>query len=350
MWARITLLGIVGLLCGTRPGLAADSQAFNMFDGAKKVVEILMTIAPSENAFSVREFRGLSSSNLGLSKLVADRLTQAGRSVSPDALTELTGELHRLPQDESQPLTGFNILGSVRLSNGSTRRFSVDVMNRDDAHSTVTDTGETSRPPDLQRPGGAQSLPTIVGTEIRPSPESPYGVEILVEAGPGQYRPLTPRSDGSLIRVDLRAGDIYAVRLHNRTDFDAAVEVLIDGLGRFTFADDPVQSNGRDLVRPRSDRTITGYYRDAQVVDSFQVGEHSKSLAAQSLSKSIEIGCVTCTFAAAWKPGDPVPPFEPDVAKSAAPLGTAKGPPRRDPTERVERLIGSIRAVVKVRY
>ncbi len=329
---------------------ASDLTAFNKFDAAQKVAEIVMKIAPDEQGFFVREFRATSSNDVGLSKLISDRLVLAKRTVGPGSATEIEGRLHRLPRDETKDLTGFTIQGSVYLSNGNERRFSVDVMNRDDGHTAVTDTGETSPPPTAGLGSQAVSDPSIIGNEVRPSPSSPYGVEVLMETSPGQYISLTPFVEGKLIKVPVQRGSIYAVRLYNRTDFEAAVDVLIDGLGRFSLADDPDQRNNRDIVLPNSNRTVPGYYRDPQVVDAFQIGEYSKSLAAKTLPNPTDIGTITVAFAAAWELGQTPPPNEPPVAKSILPDGTIPGPPRNDPTFKVAREIGGIRAVVKIRY
>ncbi|MBX3436082.1 MAG: hypothetical protein KF861_01230 [Planctomycetaceae bacterium] len=343
----LTLFAMLALLPAA--GAADELQAFNRFDAAKKVADILMQIAPDQQRFFVKEFRGIASNNIGLSKLVGDQLAKAGKTIESGAPIEVEGRLMRLPRDESKELTGFTIQGSVFLSGGSTRRFSVNVMNRDDGLSTVGDTGEASAPPNAS-PGTPPSVqPTIVESEVRASPDNPYGVEILVETSPGNYVPVTPRVVDDLMRVSLQPGAIYAVKLHNRTDFDAAVEVSIDGLSRFALADNPRFVNGRDLISPQSHRIITGYFRNEQLVDAFQIGEHSKSVAAQTLPNPQDIGTVTVTFAAAWERGTKPPPNEPDVAKNA-PLGTIRGPQRVDPTVAVERDIGAIRAVVKVRY
>ncbi|MCA9075917.1 MAG: hypothetical protein KDA93_12840 [Planctomycetaceae bacterium] len=329
---------------------ADETTAFNRFDAARKVAQIVMQIAPNERSFFVREFRAPSSNNVGLSKLIGEQLTKENLTVGPGGSTEVEGRLHRLPRDLSKPLTGFSIQGAVFLSNGNERRFTVNVNNRDDGHSAVTDTGETSPSPDTTPGGIAVSDPTIVGTELRPSPSSPYGVEILVESASGQLQPLTPFKDGNLIKVSLKQGDIYAVRVHNRSSFEAAADVLIDGLGRFSLADDVDQRDNRDIILPGSQRTVPGYYRTTELVDSFQIGEYSKSVAAQVLPNPTDVGTVTVTFAAAWKIGENPPPNEPPVAKSLPPVGTVAGPPRKDPTVKVERNIGGIRAVVKLRY
>ncbi len=345
----IITLAIIAMLA-TASASANELTAFNKFDAAQKVAEIVMQITPKDESIFVREFRATASNDVGLSKLISEHLTKANRPIGPGSANEVEGRLHRLPRDLNKPLTGFTIQGSVFLASGSERRFSVNVKNRDDGHTAVTDTGETSAPPNAGVGSHPVSDPKIIGTELRPSPSSPYGVEILVETSPGQYRPLTPFQQGKLIKVDLQRGNIYAVRLHNRSGFEAAAEVLIDGLSRFSLADEPAQHNNRDIILPGNPRTVPGYFRNSDLVDSFQIGEYSKSEAAKTLPNPTDIGTVTVTFAAAWKKNENPPPNEPPVAKSILPDGTVTGPPRKDPTVKVERNIGGIRAVVKVRY
>lgn len=331
--------------------LADQVTAFNSFDAAAKVSKIVLTIAPDQRVFFIREFRGQGFSDVGLAKLIGDALEKEGRSIERGAAVEVEGRLFRLPTDESLALVGFQIQGMVILPDGKLRNFTVNVENKDDALGVVGKTGESSPPPnknagdDLPPAEG----PALVGNEVRPSPTSPYGVEVLVEERPGSFRPAKVQQEDEHFSVSLKPGDLYAVRLHNRTDFEAAASVMVDGLSRFALASDPKRSNSRDLIAAKSDRTISGYFRDGKIVDAFQVGEYSESIAAAKLPKSNDGGTLVITFATAWKDGDRVPPHEPDVNKSA-PLGTKAGPPRDDPTQSVSRNIGAVRAVVRIRY
>lgn len=343
------LLKIFVCLIWTYSAQAADQDAFNLFDGAAKISKVVVQIAPNEKAFFVREFRGFASSNIGLAKLVGDRLSAAGMIVQAGAATEVEGRLCRLPRDPSKALTGFSVEGTVYLPDGTRRNFTVDVKNRDDAHSTISDTGEVTRPPVVDAPD-ARIAPQLDGTILRPSPSSPYGIEVLVEQPSGELVAIPLSLVRTIFQAPLKMGNIYAVRVHNTSEYEAAVNVMIDGLSRFALADDPNSADGRDLVAPRSTRTIRGYYRDSKTVDAFQVGEYSKSVAAEKLPSAPDVGSIAVTFAAAWKLGDPAPPNEPNPQKEVAPAGTVRGPKRSDPITSVERNIGAIRAVVRVRY
>lgn len=326
----------------------ADETAFNQFDAAAKIAGLVQKIAPDQKQIFVREFRGTGSSHVGLSKLVGDELGKAGYTIKPGARTEVEGRLKRLPRALDKPLIGFTADCNIVFPDGKERGFVVNVENSDEGHTITGKTGEVAPPPDAGPDALPQTFPVIKGARIFPSPRSPYSIEVLVETAPDRYKELIPTLDEGTIHVDLNKGDIYAVRLYNTSDYEAAVTVSIDGLSRFALSDDENRRNGRDLVSTEKPRLVKGYFRDDKVVDSFQVGEYSKSVAAKVLPAGKDVGLITVTFAAAWNKGDPEPDDEP-VAKSF-PVGTVRGPERKDPTVRVQREIGKVRAVIKVRY
>ena len=324
----------------------ADARAFNQLQAASKVAERVRQIAGGTNEIFIREFRGVGENNVGLSKLIGEALTQSGMTVRRGAKVEVEGRVLRLPAEDDQPLQGFTIRSTIVLADGGQRNFSIDVLNAEEGQIATGTTGEVSAPPDDPKDSPPESGLSVLGTVIRPSPNSPYGVELLVERG-SSYESLKPVVDGKTVAVKVRKGDIIAVRLHNSSKFDAAASVLVDGLTRFALADNPARRGGLDLVIPSQPRDIKGYFRDERTVDAFRVGEYSKSVAAQKLPTASESGTFTIAFRAAWKLGDPAPPNEPPQTKA---VGIEAGPKREDPTETVEREIGGVRAVVKVFY
>jgi len=336
------------LLTAGIPSVRAESdvRTLNQRDAAQKIAQRVVQISGSGSPVFIREFRGLGESNVGLSKLVGEELIKLNIKVERGASVEVEGRITRLPTDDSLPLIGFTMNCAVVLPKGE-RKFSVDVLNRDEGHIASGKTGQTSPPPDLPPGESLKPGPVIDGTIIHAAAGSPYGVEILVERLAGAYDVLTPSVSGSSIRVKVRKGDILAIRLHNGSSFEAAASVLVDGLSRFDLADDPDRRGGLDLVAPGGQREIIGYFRNAEGVDAFLVGEYSKSPAAKLLPEPSAAGTFTIAFHAAWKPGDPPPPHEPPRTKS---IGINQGPPRKDPTEVVKREIGGVRAIVKVFY
>lgn len=362
---RYSLLPVLGLFAGlmllAQPGHAgnnipdiSDIRSGNIFDAGRRVREAMQEILPDKNTpVFIREFRGFASSHVALSKCIADEMATAGYTVKEGAPIELEGRLLRLPlRDDGGPFKGFTVRCTLNMDDGTQQNFSIDIENPDQGHVAVSETGELAAPP--TKPNGSvpsELPPAFDNFEIKPAADSPYGITILAERGPGNYVPLKPIKDGKLLKVPLQKGMIYAVRVHNHTNFEAATSVHIDGLSRYAMADDPAFKDGLDLVPPQSHRDIAGYYRDGHTVDSFQIGEYSESAAAQLLPSTPDIGLICVTFAACWE-GDPrnAPPNEPDGFKSVDPPGTKPGPKRADPTQTVKRNVGKLRALVKVRY
>jgi hypothetical protein len=347
----VLLTGVVLAAQSCIAGEIGDIKSRNTFDAGKKICDALKQIAPDTGKpMFIREFRGLASSHVGLSKCIADELVAAGYSIKEGAPVELEGRMLRLPVRETEDLKGFTVRCTLNMDDGSQQNFSVDVENRDEGAVAVKETGEIHAPP--TKPSGSDPSelpPAFESCEIKPAGDSPYGVEVLIEQGPGNYVPLKPFMQGKLIKCALPKGAIYAVRVHNRTPFEAAANVYIDGLSRYAMADDPAYRGGLDLIPANSHRDIVGYYRDGQQVDSFQIGEYSESAAAKLLPSTPDIGLICVSFAACWQ-GDKDPPGEPGKSKGVDPPGTKQGPKRGDPTSTVQRHVGQIRAIVKVSY
>ncbi len=193
--------------------------------------------------------------------------------------------------------------------------------------------------------------PAVVGTIIRPRPDSPYAIEILVKREDGRYAPRTPRDEDGLAFVPLSRGEVYAVRLTNRSAYDAAVTLTIDGLSIFAFSDR--KGDPRVIVPPRKSVTIVGWHRTDQVSDEFLITSYAKGAAAELNTSAADVGMITATFAAAWT--DKRPPDEPSTAgglADGADLGdaTGKGKQVESKFKRVDREIGTMRAAVSVRY
>ncbi|MFM9960878.1 MAG: hypothetical protein ACKV2Q_06600 [Planctomycetaceae bacterium] len=343
----IIVVGLCLSLSARQTAIAqADARALNQQQAATKVAERVRQIAAGTTEIFIREFRGVGENNVGLSRMIGEALTKSGVTVRRGAAVEVEGRVLRLPADDSQPLQGFTIRSTIVLADGSPRNFSIDVLNAEEGQIATGTTGETAAPPDDPQGSPPEAALTVVDGVIRPSRNSPYGVELLVERG-SNYESLRPVVVGKTVSVKVRKGDIVAVRLHNSSQFEAAAAVHVDGLTRFALADSPDRRGGLDLVGPKQKRDIKGYYRDDRSVDAFRIGEYSKSVAAQHLPTASESGTFTIAFRAAWKPGDPLPPNEPPQTKS---VGIEAGPKREDPTELVQREIGGVRAVVKVFY
>lgn len=326
--------------------------AFDQQEAASKIAAFVAATvrqAGEPRQAFVRGFRGLGEDNVGLSKLISESLKHTHRFAIQRGLPiEIEGRVQRKPRDLAQPLEGYTISSTIILPNSSERNFSISVENREEGHIIVGRSGEKAAPP--TKPHGTipdRQGPVLDGTIIRPSKDNPYGVEFFVERH-GTYQAVVPVIEHGNVSVSVHQGDLVGFRLHNSSGFEAAVGVLIDGLSRFAVSDEPNKEKSLDLVPHGKPRLIKGYYRDHAHVDAFRVGEYSKSVVAELLPDSEETGTATLVFRAAWAEGEQEPPNEsPSTKRSVA---MERGPELKDKTRTVKRVIGDVRAVVKIFY
>jgi hypothetical protein len=188
--------------------------------------------------------------------------------------------------------------------------------------------------------------PHMDGARIKASADGKFALEFLVGGHPRGAE----NKDG-LAFVPIRRGEIYAVRLYNDSDYEAAAQLTIDGLNFFAFSE-LRDHEGRPrysvvFVPPRSSVVIPGWHRTNEVTDSFQVTSYAKSAAA-TIHHAQNIGVVTATFATAWT--DVPPPDETPQTKSLGGDATGFGPRISQQYAEVKRNIGSVRASVSARY
>jgi hypothetical protein len=193
--------------------------------------------------------------------------------------------------------------------------------------------------------------PALDGTMIKGGADSPYAVEILAKGDDQRYRARAPHVEDGLAFVPLRRGDVYAVKLSNRSDFDAAANLTIDGLSMFAFSKE--KGDPRLIIPAGKSVTIVGWYRTDEVSDEFLITSYAKGAAAELNASAEDVGTITVTFAAAWT--DKRPPDEPRQVEMAADPAdaadaTGKGKQVEAKFTRVQREIGRTRAAVSIRY
>jgi hypothetical protein len=211
---------------------------------------------------------------------------------------------------------------------------------------------------------------TPSGSRIRCGPHSPFGVELLIvsaedapadEAGWAKVPARAPAGDTTerLPQVDIRRGEVYAVRLFNDTRHDAAVTLTIDGIDEFTFSRERKPAGSKfPAGRPKYTHfiipagrasVITGWHRTNRKADSFLVTGYGKGAVSLVPGASRgKVGVLTVTFALAWQGKDV--PEEEKGSRSAGGNETGFGPPTKVRQREVKRHIGVVREVVSVRY
>lgn len=189
----------------------------------------------------------------------------------------------------------------------------------------------------------------VAGNVIRATPDSPYGMEILVKTPEG-FVPLTAVDENGVAHVDVGRDQVYAVKLINDSDEPAGVALNIDGINVLAFSENPAFRNlGKWVIPPKSAGLIEGWHHVGPTFHSFLVTSYGESAAAK-LGSVDNIGTITAVFCAAFQ-GNRLPPDEPrsgaiDRDQSA----TGLGPPVDREIRTMPVTFGVVRSAVSVRY
>lgn len=197
------------------------------------------------------------------------------------------------------------------------------------------------------RPGSG-----LANTQISAGPGIPYAVEVLVKGGGSGYLPRTAHVKEGQAFVPLALGEVYGVRLINDSSLAAGVDLAIDGLGMFAFADVEGDRSSTLVLPPRTEAVIVGWFRNngPKGSNEFLVARASEAAAAKALPESsARIGMITATFSVAWPSRQPPPADEPrDTGRGD--VGTVLGAQTDQKMTAVDYLVGRPRATVTVRY
>lgn len=207
--------------------------------------------------------------------------------------------------------------------------------------------GPPQRNQQLREQVESESAGDLRGTELFADAQSPYGVEILVNKA---SRPI--RFEEGLAFVPLKREETYTVRLINRSKFDAAVALTIDGLSSFTFSKqrraDGSTALTHYLVPAGRAIDVEGWFVDATEIKQFLVTSVEQGAGAE-LQQTADVGVITARFHAAWRADGPRPPDEPGGIRGTG-NATGLGDTVSQTSVVVPRLIGAFRSSVSIRY
>lgn len=345
--AALSVSGVVRAAEDMEEELAAVAKQISDFlkrFGTNTIAVGQFTCPPQLNA----------SAGPGIAKVLAEELMQSGIDVRRLADLGIKGEYRLVVEDgpsgpvaqikgEVEDFAGKKLFSFTRNVKGTAILASLFGITADLPASESDEARHQRLLVSLRKP-----QTRLKDTRVSASSESPYGIEILVKSGE-KYAPRTPVDCDHLAFVRIDRDEIYAVRLINDSDEDAAVTLTIDGLNMFAF------SEGRDyeyvIVPKKSSGLIKGWPVTNERSDSFQVTEYSKSAVAGLLPNSSSIGTITATFAAAW-PKSAKPPEDERAAQLAmrGADATGRGPTVEAKYQVVERVVGAVRSSVSVRY
>ncbi len=203
----------------------------------------------------------------------------------------------------------------------------------------------------------------------------PYEVEILVQrekGGPFLPAPLVGRNaevvegvnKGQPI-IELRPGDIYAIRVINGSPLGAGVEAFVDGVSIFHGCGVPKwKEDGKVYFRPGLDAVLHGWDVSQQTPSGLVLRDPlrfkvipRKDLEAEYLSKGLvppdksSVGVITVNFCAAWNFGEKPPVDEGIVFKDEPATGI--GEPATGKKFKLSdgpKVFGNRRAQISIRY
>lgn len=364
-WCGAAFLAIVVVGCCGSMTFAADSSADALSRELDEVAKRVKGVCVKGNytLVGVGDFSGGASVTGSSGPEIQTKLTTAlekeGLKVVKD---EFHVELEGKYEPAKEPSTGLQgVRMTVRVTQASSGddldkivRFvfgaesvprllglSVTTKPDDDAQTQSKKFEDALKKQEKGTPQGA-----IDKTIIKAAEDSPYAIELLVK----QEGQLVPRKAEFAARglpfVEINKSEVYAIRLVNESDTEAAVALSIDGLSVFHFTESE-QKPTVWIVAPGKSVTIPGWHKTESESLEFKVTDFPESAANKvNLKPSSTIGTVTATFSASFPPGD-LPPGEPNLKDTR---GTGFGEKIEFKTEHVQRQIGNPRATISVRY
>jgi hypothetical protein len=353
---RLNGLAVLLCLCAAGPASASEALRPSLHDMGKQVAKLLK--GRNEDTIAVGAFTGPArcpaSAGPGIKQILIEELQKLGLRVKRQANLEIKGDYRDVLDKDTQTLA-LRLKATVVDAAGDAvveldRRIEdrdvvaqVLGITRSDPGAGITARAESkSLKERLDRP-----RVDVRDNRIKADPKSKYALVIEVKEG-GRFVPRKPSADEGLAYVDIRKDEVFAVRLINDSDYDAAVELTLDGLSMFAFSE---KRGYRYVVVARhSSALIKGWHRTNAVSDEFIITDYSKSAAAQLVANPDNIGTITATFAAAWDPKAKPPADEGSKFRDPFNPAVGRGQPVPTPYTEVAREHGRIRDVISVRY
>jgi hypothetical protein len=318
-------------------------------------------------AIAVGEFTGPAQLSASGGPLIVKTLTEEmpkhGLAVKQGATVGVKGEFEDV-KDMQSGLLAARIKGTVTDRSGQVLfTFTRGVFGETALAALFGTTAKlpADLPPAERNAELEKSLDTpkvhVQGPRVSAAADSPYAVEILAAPQRGaKYQPRSATVQNGQAFVRLSRGEVFGVRLSNKSPHDAAVTLTIDGLNLYAFSDVKDPKTGRPryavvIVPAGQEVFLPGWHRTNEASEEFVITEYAKSAAAE-LKSTAPTGTVTAAFAAAW-PTDKAPPAdEPpsQAGNSRSADAVGRGARVAQKFVEVQRHIGVVRATVSVRY
>jgi len=364
---RVARFGVALALCTVLAGPVRADEALRkeLAVIAKGIGEALKGLG--HDTIAVGEFTGpaqlATSSGPVIAKTLIEELPKNGVAVKRVATVGVKGEFEDV-KDKQSGLLAARIKGTVTDRTGQVLfTFSRGVFGDNVVAALFGTTAKL--PPDLPPKDRNAELEKsldkpkvhVQGARVSAAADSPYAVEILAAPQPGgRYAARPATLQDGLAFVPLRRGEVFGVKLINKSPHDAAVTLTIDGLNLYAFSDLKNPKTGGPkfsvvVIGAGQEVLLRGWHRTHEVSEEFVITDYAKSAAAE-LRSTAPTGVITATFAAAW-PKDKSPPAdEPKnpAGNSRSADAVGRGARVQQKYVEVERHIGVVRATVSVRY
>lgn len=202
------------------------------------------------------------------------------------------------------------------------------------------------------------------GTRILAAKGAPFAIEILVapekkgKRVPADYKVKNPVAQKGLAFVSIQRGEAYGVRLYNRSNYEVAVDLRIDGLSMYYFSEERDKKTGGPkyryvIVAPNTYVEIRGWFVTLNDSDEFLVVPFKDSAIGKTTAGNpAEVGVITANFHRAWdrklgRPSDePANPNEHSLSADA----TGRGQRFQERYIEVDYAVGTFRGSVSARY
>ncbi|MEM1224920.1 MAG: hypothetical protein AAGJ40_04455 [Planctomycetota bacterium] len=203
---------------------------------------------------------------------------------------------------------------------------------------------------------------------VSASDDSPYSIELLICDGvnfpPTKSDYLadatrlqkktftTPGGDQGYAIADLRPGEFYAIRVHNQSDRDVAVKILVDGLSTFEFSDVlAYKRTDHWIISAGKTGTVYGWHRTNDYSDSFEIAHLPNTAVGKSGRSTSHVGMIQAVFFQAWSENETPPAGELVRGAALDALGTKQGTEIKTSYREVRRFTSKTPiASISVRY
>lgn len=295
-------------------GQAENPQTQTLEEGFKELADQVVGFLNQENSDSIAvgEIKR-NPEDLGRSeqfrRLLAEALQQQGINVSSGAPFVVSGKFFPFEggiAGESQLfLAGVTVKleisdkkGNLKLdiNKGTTQEQAKPILNNPDKLDpriveSVATTGKNIPLGDgnVVPISNIDKAPAVVDGVARPSVDSPFGIQVLVNGVPKEIK------NGKII-VSLSTA--YTVKLVNGSGAMVGVRLSIDGLNAFQFSQQKeITTKSFYVLDGKSEFDIKGWYIDSNSATSFLVVPDEKSAALKFAPESKEsIGTITASF------------------------------------------------------